>query len=291
LQERAPRSVYDHKSYVKNRTPIDGNKSNILSELSNHLHLDDTHRPQLKHTNNSLKQKFATTSLNDIFISVKTTKKFHSTRLDVILKSWFALAKEQTYFFTDADDKYYNEKTGGHLINTNCSSSHNRRALCCKMSVEFDTFIESNKRWFCHFDDDNYVNVPQLVRLLRAYNPLEDWYLGKPSVRQPIEIVSKDNKQQKVSFWFATGGAGFCLSRALALKMVPMASGGQFISIGERIRLPDDVTIGYIVEHLLSKQLTVIDGLHSHLEAIKFRDRNHLLQQISFSFSQLTHIL
>ncbi|CAG2162770.1 unnamed protein product [Oppiella nova] len=64
--------------------------------------------------------------------------------------------------------------------------------------------------------------------------------------------------------------------------MVPMASGGQFISIGERIRLPDDVTIGYIVEHLLSKQLTVIDGLHSHLEAIKFRDRNHLLQQISF---------
>ncbi|CAG2162772.1 unnamed protein product, partial [Oppiella nova] len=62
-------------------------------------HLDDTHRPQLKHTNNSLKQKFATTSLNDIFISVKTTKKFHSTRLDVILKSWFALAKEQVFIY------------------------------------------------------------------------------------------------------------------------------------------------------------------------------------------------
>lgn len=29
--------------------------------------------------------------------------------------------------------------------------------------------------------------------------------------------------QQKVKFWFATGGAGFCLSKALALKMMPVA--------------------------------------------------------------------
>lgn len=34
----------------------------------------------------------------------------------------------------------------GHMINTNCSSSHNRKALCCKMSVEFDTFIDTNKK-------------------------------------------------------------------------------------------------------------------------------------------------
>lgn len=29
--------------------------------------------------------------------------------------------------------------------------------------------------------------------------------------------------QQKIGFWFATGGAGFCISRALALKMIPVA--------------------------------------------------------------------
>lgn len=29
--------------------------------------------------------------------------------------------------------------------------------------------------------------------------------------------------QRKISFWFATGGAGFCLSRSLALKMKPLA--------------------------------------------------------------------
>lgn len=28
---------------------------------------------------------------------------------------------------------------------------------------------------------------------------------------------------QKTTFWFATGGAGFCLSRALVLKMAPIS--------------------------------------------------------------------
>lgn len=29
--------------------------------------------------------------------------------------------------------------------------------------------------------------------------------------------------QQKVAFWFATGGAGFCISKALGIAMVPEA--------------------------------------------------------------------
>ncbi|KAJ9590163.1 hypothetical protein L9F63_016719, partial [Diploptera punctata] len=48
-------------------------------------------------------------------------------------------------------------------------------------------------RWFCHFDDDNYVNVPRLVNLLADYSPQEDWYLGKPSIRAPLEILNRDN--------------------------------------------------------------------------------------------------
>ncbi len=45
-----------------------------------------------------------------------------------------------------------------------------------------------NSRWFCHFDDDNYVNVPRLLEILSNYNPQKDWYLGKPSIRTPLEI-------------------------------------------------------------------------------------------------------
>jgi len=228
----------------------------------------------------------SSTTLEDLFISVKTTKNFHNSRLDVIIKTWFTLAREQTWFFTDSDDEEYKEKTHNHLINTGCSSSHNRMALCCKMAVEFDTFLESNKKWFCHFDDDNYVNVPQLVKMLQDFSWQDDWYLGKPSIKAPLEILDRENMPRKISFWFATGGAGFCLSRSLALKMKPLASGGKFISIGDKIRLPDDVTMGYIVEHMLRKQLTVIDKFHSHLEPMKFLKHSQLTDQISFSYSR-----
>ncbi|XP_034251595.1 fringe glycosyltransferase [Thrips palmi] len=227
-----------------------------------------------------------TTTLQDVFVSVKTTRSYHRWRLPVILKTWFQLAKEQTWFFTDTEDPEFQKKTNGHMINTNCSSSHGRRALCCKLSVELDTFLDSDKKWFCHFDDDNYVNVPRLVRVLGDYSPQQDWYLGKPSTKAPLEIISRENKSQKISFWFATGGAGFCLSRALALKMLPVAGGGKFISIGEKIRLPDDVTMGYVIEHLLRKPLTVIDQFHSHFEPMKFIHQETMHEQITFSYSR-----
>lgn len=48
-------------------------------------------------------------------------------------------------------------------------------------------------RWFCHFDDDNYVNIPRLLEILSNYNPQKDWYLGKPSIRTPLEIQNKEH--------------------------------------------------------------------------------------------------
>ncbi|XP_048505028.1 fringe glycosyltransferase [Athalia rosae] len=70
--------------------------------------------------------------------------------------------------------------------------------------------------------------------------------------------------------------------------MMPVASGGKFISIGDKIRLPDDVTMGYIIEHLLKKPLTVVEQFHSHLEPMKFLHKETFQDQISFSFSKNT---
>lgn len=33
------------------------------------------------------------------------------------------------------------------MINTNCSAVHTRQALCCKMSVEYDKFLESGRKY------------------------------------------------------------------------------------------------------------------------------------------------
>ncbi|XP_006859848.1 PREDICTED: beta-1,3-N-acetylglucosaminyltransferase lunatic fringe [Chrysochloris asiatica] len=221
----------------------------------------------------------------DVFIAVKTTKKFHRARLDLLLETWISRHKEMTFIFTDGEDEVLVRHTG-NVINTNCSSAHSRQALSCKMAVEYDRFIESGRKWFCHVDDDNYVNVQALLRLLASYPHTQDVYLGKPSLDRPIQATERvgEGEVRPVHFWFATGGAGFCISRGLALKMSPWASGGHFLSTAERIRLPDDCTIGYIVEALLGVPLTRSGLFHSHLENLQQVPASELHEQVTLSY-------
>lgn len=51
----------------------------------------------------------------------------------------------------------------------------------------------------------------------------------------------------QAQFWFATGGAGFCISYKLALKMAPVIRNDKLMTISDRIGFPDDVTIGFII--------------------------------------------
>lgn len=46
-------------------------------------------------------------------------------------------------------------------------------------------------RWFCHVDDDNYVILPSLLRLLSSYHHSQDVYLGRPSLDHPIEAAER----------------------------------------------------------------------------------------------------
>ncbi|XP_032250112.1 beta-1,3-N-acetylglucosaminyltransferase lunatic fringe isoform X2 [Phoca vitulina] len=227
---------------------------------------------------------------HDVFIAVKTTRKFHRARLDLLLETWISRHKEMTFIFTDGDDEALARRTAppslpGNVVNTNCSAAHSRQALSCKMAVEYDHFIESGRKWFCHVDDDNYVNVRALLRLLAGYPHTQDVYIGKPSLDRPIQATERvsENKMRPVHFWFATGGAGFCISRGLALKMSPWAR-GHFMSTAERIRLPDDCTIGYIVEALLGVPLIRSGLFHSHLENLQQVPASELHEQVTLSY-------
>ncbi|XP_071066955.1 beta-1,3-N-acetylglucosaminyltransferase radical fringe isoform X2 [Dasypus novemcinctus] len=224
---------------------------------------------------------------DDVFIAVKTTRKNHGPRLALLLRTWVSRARRQTFIFTDGEDPALQLYGGSHVINTNCSAVHTRQALCCKMSVEYDKFIESGRKWFCHVDDDNYVNPRRLLRLLSAFSPSQDIYLGRPSLDHPIEATERvpgGGTAATVKFWFATGGAGFCLSRGLGLKMSPWAGLGGFMSTAERVRLPDDCTVGYIVEGLLGAHLRRSPLFHSHLEDLRKLPADTLLQQVTLSY-------
>lgn len=208
-------------------------------------------------------------SPEDLFIAVKTTGRFHRQRLELLLDTWISRNPQQTFVFTDEDDEMLRKRMGDQLISTSCSAAHSQRALSCKMSQEYDVFVSSGRKWFCHVDDDNYLNSAALLELLSQFRHTQDVYIGRPSLEHPInatETLDATNRQKQVRFWFATGGAGFCLSRGLALKMKPWASGGAFLTTAELIQLPDDCTVGYIVEAVLGVSLVRSPLFHSHLE-------------------------
>ena len=42
------------------------------------------------------------------------------------------------------------------------------------------------------------MNVPALVRKLQDFDYQQDWYLGKPSIPEPLEILDRDNMQVQI---------------------------------------------------------------------------------------------
>nr|XP_055108695.1 beta-1,3-N-acetylglucosaminyltransferase manic fringe isoform X2 [Symphalangus syndactylus] len=232
--------------------------------------------------------------LHDVFIAVKTTRAFHRLRLELLLDTWVSRTREQTFVFTDSPDKGLQERLGNsaqpgwgsHLVVTNCSAEHSHPALSCKMAAEFDTFLASGLRWFCHVDDDNYVNPRALLQLLRAFPLARDVYVGRPSLNRPIHASEPQphNRTRLVQFWFATGGAGFCINRKLALKMAPWASGSRFMDTSALIRLPDDCTVGYIIECKLGGRLQPSPLFHSHLETLQLLRTAQLPEQVTLSY-------
>ncbi|KHJ41385.1 Fringe-like protein [Trichuris suis] len=211
---------------------------------------------------------------SDVFITIKTSRIFHNTRVRCILETWFKLAPDNIYFITDTADPILSNKTNDHLISTPCrGGSHGINALLCKLTAELLAYSETSRRWFCHFDDDNYVNLFALRELLDTMDPRGDHYIGKKSLSHPMgyDLTSP--------FWFGTGGAGFCLSRALFNKIMP------YLVRGYRLkgRLPDDVMVGHLV-HIVHAKLNEIDRFHSHLEKGSPEwTRGTARQQISFS--------
>ena len=49
-------------------------------------------------------------------------------------------------------------------------------------------------------------------------------------------------------------------------------------------RMTDDITMGYIVEHVLKRKLTVVDRFHSHLESMRLIPPSQIESQVTLSY-------
>lgn len=80
---------------------VNGVSDKRSTNANNHNHIDTVTDYLLKRQHKTYESsvtgtpKPAITTLDDIFITVKTTKLYHNTRLALIIKTWFQLAKEQ----------------------------------------------------------------------------------------------------------------------------------------------------------------------------------------------------
>uniref|UniRef100_H2Z355 Fringe-like glycosyltransferase domain-containing protein n=1 Tax=Ciona savignyi TaxID=51511 RepID=H2Z355_CIOSA len=220
-------------------------------------------------------------TLDDVFITLKTSKQFHDTRMKVILNTWYQQAQAQTYIITDDEDLDLNFTTNGHAVNSGCGNTHDLSDLSCKTGAEYDLYLRSGKKWWCLFDDDNYVNVPRLVELLGKLDWRKDVYLGRRSISKYLEGRFRG---KTVYFVFATTGAGVCFSKPLANKMAPWSKSGKFLETSRALGHSDDCTIGFIITNLLKVNLTLTNVFHSHMEDLTKLDFNTLKNHVVFSY-------
>lgn len=78
------------------------------------------------------------------------------------------------------------------------------------------------------------------------------------------------------------GGGGAC-AQGLASGRHPALSfsGSRFVDTSSLIRLPDDCTVGYIIECKLGRRLQPSPLFHSHLETLQLLGAAELLEQVS----------
>ena len=171
-------------------------------------------------------------------------------------------------------------------MQSNCFSKNRRLNQCCQLAFSLSYSIREfpTAFWTCHFDDDSFVNTGQLKTYLSQFSHLTDYYIGRNSLATPSSVINKEDKRQHY-FYFATGGAGLCLSRPLLMKLKSFVDPGQYISQCDQTGLSDDVLLGYLLSKEVGVRLTITNRLHSHLEDLSAMKREFLQKQITLSYN------
>ena len=160
-----------------------------------------------------------------------------------------------------------------------------REALSCKQEAELGVMFQHKAKWSCHFDDDSFVNYENLRKVLASYDESKLKYLGRKSTQHPVSIETDGAKRK---FYFGTGGAGWCVSRPLLLQMERILMEKSFTSISSSIGLPDDVTIGFIIDQVVGVELNNETKFNSHLNHLASIDPQRQVRLFYISRNSLS---
>ncbi|KAM3869619.1 beta-1,3-glucosyltransferase-like, partial [Diretmus argenteus] len=164
----------------------------------------------------------------DIFVAVKTCRKFHSDRVPVVKATW---EKDAAFL------EYYSDVADPSIPTIHLGVPNTERGHCGKTFAILGRFLSDavpKADWLLIADDDTLISLPRLLRLLRCYDPKEAVSLGE---RYGYGLVHN-------GYSYITGGGGMVLSR-VAVSMI-VSSGCSCYSDDA----PDDMVLGMCLTSL-----------------------------------------
>uniref|UniRef100_A0A8D3C3R8 Beta 3-glucosyltransferase a n=1 Tax=Scophthalmus maximus TaxID=52904 RepID=A0A8D3C3R8_SCOMX len=164
----------------------------------------------------------------DIFVAVKTCRKFHSERVPVIKKTW-----EKDAFFLE----YYSDHADPSIPTINLGIPNTERGHCGKTFAILQRFLSSsvpNTKWLLVVDDDTLISLPRLRVLLSCYDSSQPVCLGE---RYGYGL-------SQGGYSYITGGGGMVFSREAVVRLIN--SGCKCYSNDA----PDDMVLGMCLNAL-----------------------------------------
>ena len=221
-------------------------------------------------------------STSDIYFSVLTTSKYHQTRLGRQFVTWIqTVDAKQIHVTTDGLEDMWTQaltQAGSTVIFGNCprDTKKSLKMMCCKGGVQFEGWYQAREagevyNWYCHFDDDIYVNTAALVHLTQRYNSNNDQYLGNWKRLSKYAYHGKNRisnetapglfkytERKRNDYRYANGPA-YCISAPLMKRLEKYLRGQQFVDNCNKAQVGmDDMLPGFIIEGVLGVEITNI---------------------------------
>ncbi|KAM9443061.1 beta-1,3-glucosyltransferase-like isoform 4-T4 [Salvelinus alpinus] len=206
----------------------------------------------LKHEGEPVKKE-------DIFVAVKTCKKFHTERVPVVKKTW---EREASLL------EYYSDHTDPSIPTIDLGVPNTERGHCGKTFAILERYVSDavpKTRWLLVVDDDTLISLPRLQMLLSCYDPSEPVCLGE---RYGYGLGQG-------GYSYITGGGGMVFSRAAVVRL--LASDCKCYSNDA----PDDMVLGMCLNAL---GLPVTHSSLFHQARPEDYSRDFLAHQVPISF-------
>ncbi|OWA52519.1 putative Beta-1,3-N-acetylglucosaminyltransferase lunatic fringe [Hypsibius exemplaris] len=246
-----------------------------------------------------------------LFVTIKSTRRNHNSKLAALLETWIASALQLRNLMGEplipevgiVTDGSYESSVPANVrvrIADFCGKKHNAYSLTCKLQEElrmYYTAVASRASWFCHFDDDTYVNVPNLIKMLLLLDdPLTaSFYVGKSpppfvfGLNTTYSFSQNANSSSRTKTIHFANGPAVCLSRHLMHRLEGIIRNDthplNMLAFAGRVNTQagDDALLAHYVNDLLDVPLTEVKEMYSTLDDLTALNQTELDQAITLS--------